>query len=682
MPKDRKQSSRPRGAPAKTNSSRATESSKATAPIPSTSEAHTHTGRSRAEGSFEARFGRVILQHGIAAIPAGLLHYQGKLGLDAKHLWFVEYILSCKWDANLPYPSLNRMERCTGVDIQALYRYKKALCEQGYLKVYKRLTKQGGYDTNAYDFSPLFERLERLIAAEAPAHNPISAEPADRGPEPATIDSSFVARYGRIIVRYGVAAVPRAIFTHQGALSLTPQQVWFISYIFSFKWDTALPYPSIERMAANTGYSRAYLHEIKASLVNAGYLRLVHRVNEQGGQDSNAYDFSSLLDAIRDQLQVEEDQLNPSYETPITTPEVIAEPQARRRSRLAAQARATHMSTTEGNGRVGDSIIRHKELGINRQIGVGINEQIEVPIIQHTEIGINKQIVPGLVEVTPPVYPQAPAHVAQRRRGKVAPSIHEIETINTEANNRDDSNQIPQKKRSRDENVSATTTSPPYSHYIAGVIIDFSNELNDPDHGSSNVTQALRLWQQSGHEENQFIELVYEAKQRTRKYQGKSGLRGIENKMAYFFAVLKDLCGLQSSQSDPSRQNSEQIAGEIDKEVRMTTEESRRAYSTVSDLDKLKELHEKRGTEITMSARQVWQAALGELQNSVSSSDFGTWLRTTSIVGFDSNTAVIAAPSNFAKDWLEKRFRKPISEALSNVLGHNVQVRFEVRTPS
>src|SRR5437016_4556221 len=38
---------------------------------PDTERAH------RPGSSFEARFGRVILQHGIAAIPSALFHYQG-----------------------------------------------------------------------------------------------------------------------------------------------------------------------------------------------------------------------------------------------------------------------------------------------------------------------------------------------------------------------------------------------------------------------------------------------------------------------------------------------------------------------------------------------------------------------------------------------------------------------------
>ena len=85
-------------------------------------------------------------------------------------------------------------------------------------------------------------------------------------------------------------------------------------------------------------------------------------------------------------------------------------------------------------------------------------------------------------------------------------------------------------------------TPPPYSPYIASVVSDFSNELNDPAHIISNVTQALRLWQSSNMDEQQFTELLYEAKRTTRTYQGKQGLNGMSNKMAYFFKVARDLC--------------------------------------------------------------------------------------------------------------------------------------------
>jgi chromosomal replication initiator protein len=86
-----------------------------------------------------------------------------------------------------------------------------------------------------------------------------------------------------------------------------------------------------------------------------------------------------------------------------------------------------------------------------------------------------------------------------------------------------------------------------------------------------------------------------------------------------------------------------------------------------------------------MNAKQIWQAALGELQVKVPGPSFQTWLKNTSIVALEGNegnrVAVIAVPSNFAKEWLENKFLKPISETLHNVLGYRVEVRFEVRTP-
>ena len=51
-----------------------------------------------------------------------------------------------------------------------------------------------------------------------------------------------------------------------------------MTYIFSFQWDTALPYPSIRRMSLPTGYSTVQLHNIKSELVEIGYLRLVRRI--------------------------------------------------------------------------------------------------------------------------------------------------------------------------------------------------------------------------------------------------------------------------------------------------------------------------------------------------------------------------------------------------------------------
>src|SRR5688572_11614366 len=80
-----------------------------------------------------------------------------------------------------------------------------------------------------------------------------------------------------------------------------------------------------------------------------------------------------------------------------------------------------------------------------------------------------------------------------------------------------------------------------------------------------------------------------------------------------------------------------------------------------------------------MDAKQVWRAALGELQVSPSPANFETWLKETALVAVDDNRFRVAVPNGFAKDWLETRYRSLISQTLARVVGYSVQVDFEVR---
>ena len=79
-----------------------------------------------------------------------------------------------------------------------------------------------------------------------------------------------------------------------------------------------------------------------------------------------------------------------------------------------------------------------------------------------------------------------------------------------------------------------------------------------------------------------------------------------------------------------------------------------------------------------MDAKQVWRAALGELQVSLSPANYETWLRDTRLVEVDDQRFKIAVPNGFAKDWLETRYRSLISQTLARVVGYSVQVEFVV----
>jgi chromosomal replication initiator protein len=79
-----------------------------------------------------------------------------------------------------------------------------------------------------------------------------------------------------------------------------------------------------------------------------------------------------------------------------------------------------------------------------------------------------------------------------------------------------------------------------------------------------------------------------------------------------------------------------------------------------------------------MDAKQVWRAALGELQVSLSPANYETWLRDTQLVDVDEQRFRIAVPNGFAKDWLETRYRSLISQTLARIVGYSVQVEFTV----
>src|SRR5512145_461260 len=80
-----------------------------------------------------------------------------------------------------------------------------------------------------------------------------------------------------------------------------------------------------------------------------------------------------------------------------------------------------------------------------------------------------------------------------------------------------------------------------------------------------------------------------------------------------------------------------------------------------------------------MDAKQVWRAALGELQVSLSPANYETWLRDTVLIDVDDQRFRIAVPNGFAKDWLETRYRSLISQTLARIVGYSVQVEFTVQ---
>ncbi|EKD58947.1 MAG: hypothetical protein ACD_56C00020G0002 [uncultured bacterium] len=67
-----------------------------------------------------------------------------------------------------------------------------------------------------------------------------------------------------------------------------------------------------------------------------------------------------------------------------------------------------------------------------------------------------------------------------------------------------------------------------------------------------------------------------------------------------------------------------------------------------------------------MNNAELWQAALGEIELSISKANFSTWFKNTTILSNENGKVVIGVPNGFAKEWLENKYNTYIFRALRN----------------
>ena len=81
------------------------------------------------------------------------------------------------------------------------------------------------------------------------------------------------------------------------------------------------------------------------------------------------------------------------------------------------------------------------------------------------------------------------------------------------------------------------------------------------------------------------------------------------------------------------------------------------------------------------SCEQIWQAALGQLELSLSKANFTTWFKNTSIIQNKDGEVTIGVPNAFTKEWLENKYHKYIFSALQDVTKNKVKkIIYQVET--
>jgi hypothetical protein len=77
-----------------------------------------------------------------------------------------------------------------------------------------------------------------------------------------------------------------------------------------------------------------------------------------------------------------------------------------------------------------------------------------------------------------------------------------------------------------------------------------------------------------------------------------------------------------------------------------------------------------------MTADQIWQAALIELQLQMTKATFDTWVKNTRAISHKEGIFVIGVHDALARDWLENRLLTTVERTLVGIIGHSVEVEF------
>ncbi|MFN8499251.1 MAG: chromosomal replication initiator protein DnaA [Anaerolineae bacterium] len=79
---------------------------------------------------------------------------------------------------------------------------------------------------------------------------------------------------------------------------------------------------------------------------------------------------------------------------------------------------------------------------------------------------------------------------------------------------------------------------------------------------------------------------------------------------------------------------------------------------------------------------ELWQAALGDLELSVTAATYDTWLRPTRAIGFDGDLLLISTPNAYGKDWIENRLGAEVRRAISRIACRPLDFRVVVSASS
>ena len=79
-----------------------------------------------------------------------------------------------------------------------------------------------------------------------------------------------------------------------------------------------------------------------------------------------------------------------------------------------------------------------------------------------------------------------------------------------------------------------------------------------------------------------------------------------------------------------------------------------------------------------MNAENAWQAALGQLQMDMPKAIYDTWVRDADLIAYEDGSFIIGVQNAYARDWLDSRLKKTVTNILTGIMNRTVEVRFAV----
>lgn len=79
-------------------------------------------------------------------------------------------------------------------------------------------------------------------------------------------------------------------------------------------------------------------------------------------------------------------------------------------------------------------------------------------------------------------------------------------------------------------------------------------------------------------------------------------------------------------------------------------------------------------------ARDVWNACLEQIRESVNTQSFKTWFEPVLPLHLQGGKLTVQVPSQFFYDWLEEHYYAVISQTIGNVLGKDAHLEYSIRT--